>query len=59
MTFDKKFISKQDVVDATGAELLSDGDEIYIQNIRIDDRNYDLTLKWRTSEQGFEIVEIR
>ena len=59
MTFDKKFISKQDVVDATGAEMLSDGDEIYIQNILIDDRNYDLTLKWRTAEQGFEIVEIR
>ena len=59
VTFDKKFISKQDVVDATGAEMLSDGDEIYIQNILIDDRNYDLTLKWRTSEQGFEIVEIR
>jgi len=58
-TFDKKFIEKGDVVDASEAQTTASGDEISIENILIGNRLYDLRLKWRTQEQGFEIVEIR
>jgi len=57
--FDKKFIQDGDVVDASEAQTTASGDEISIENISIGDRLYDLRLKWRTQEQGFEIVEIR
>jgi hypothetical protein len=59
VTFDKKYISKDDVVDTSNSDITSEGDEIYIEDIVIGDRRYDLTLKWRTQEQGFEIIEIR
>jgi hypothetical protein len=46
-------------VEGFEAEISSRGDEIYIENLMIDDRFYDLTLKWRKQKQGYEIVEIR
>jgi len=57
--FDKNFIEEGDVVDASDAQTTASGDEIFIENILIGDQLYDLRLKWRTQEQGFEIVEIR
>jgi len=59
VAFDKKFIQEGDVVDASEAQVTTTDDEISIENIQIGDRLYDLRLKWRTQEQGFEIVEIR
>ena len=52
-------------ISGSGAVSLNDGscalneDEISIDNARVADNLYNLLLKWRTSEQGFEIVEIR
>jgi hypothetical protein len=59
VTFDKKFIPETDVVDTSQAEITSNGDEILLENVPIGGRIYDLRLKWRTAEQGFEIIEIR
>lgn len=57
--FDKTFIPSSDIVDAAGATFTATGDEFTMENVSIDGRVYDLTLKWRTAEQGFEIIEIR
>jgi hypothetical protein len=35
------------------------GDEISIVDALVEQSPYDLLLKWRTAEQGFEIIEIR
>lgn len=59
VTFDKVFIGPNDVVNATDATVTTSGDEISLENISIDGRIYDLKMKWRTAEQGFEIIEIR
>ncbi len=59
VTFDEAFIGRDAEVDAGDAQITAEGDEITIRNIFIADRLYDLVLKWRTQEQGFEIVEIR
>lgn len=59
IAFDKVFIDANDIVNATGATVTSAGDEISVENISIDGRIYDLKMKWRTAEQGFEIIEIR
>lgn len=59
VAFDKAFIGPNDAVSTTSATLTPSGDEISIENISIDGRVYDLKLKWRTAEQGFEIIEIR
>lgn len=58
VTFDKTFITSSDVVNASDATITAAGDEITIQNISIDERVYNLKLKWRSAEQGFEIIEI-
>lgn len=57
--FDKIFINANDVVNANNATVTPNGDEISVENISIDGRVYDLIMKWRTAEQGFEIIEIR
>ena len=45
-------------VNSPGGEVLA-SDEIAIVDARVDGSLLDLLLKWRTAEQGFEIVEIR
>ena len=57
--FEKTFIGPSAVVNASNATITPDGDEISVENISIDGRVYDIVMKWRTSEQGFEIIEIR
>jgi hypothetical protein len=59
IAFDKTFIFGTDVVDTTDAVISSNGDEITMENVSIAGTLYDLTLKWRTAEQGFEIIDIR
>jgi len=59
VAFDKIFIGPNDVVSANNSTVSASGDEISVENISIDGRVYDLVLKWRTAEQGFEIIEIR
>jgi hypothetical protein len=59
VTYDQNFVHSNEVVDVPESGLTSSGDEIMIQNVTIGDRQYNLKLKWRTAEQGFEIIEIR
>jgi len=59
VVFHKNFIPANDVVDTSGAGISGGGDEIQLNGVSIDGQLYDLLLKWRTAEQGFEIVEIR
>jgi hypothetical protein len=54
--FHKDFIQKWDIVDLSRAG--GDGSEIGLGDVWIDGKLYNLLLKWRGAEQGFEIVDI-
>lgn len=57
--FHKNFIPKGDIVDTSKSSMTATGDEILLDNVSVDGQLYELRLKWRTAEQGFEIIEIR
>lgn len=59
LAFDEPFISASQVVDLGEGAVQADGDEISLENVEIAGQVYDLTLKWRTATQGFEIIEVR
>ncbi len=53
------FISDPNAVDLDTASCSFRDDEIVVIDSLIEDSLYDLTLKWRKAEQGFEIIEVR
>ena len=53
------YISDPDAVDLNSASCSVSDDEILVIDSIVDDLVYDLRLKWRTAEQGFEIIEVR
>ena len=53
------YISDPDAVDLNSASCSVSDDEILVTDSIVDDLVYDLKLKWRTAEQGFEIIEVR
>ncbi|MDC1116838.1 Ig-like domain-containing protein, partial [Luminiphilus sp.] len=57
--FDSPFITGDDAVNLSNASCLLEADQISIVDAAVDGAILDLLLKWRTAEQGFEIVEIR
>jgi hypothetical protein len=57
--FDSEFISGQNVVNLNSSSCSVSGDQISVDDARIANKLYDLVMKWRTAEQGFEIIEIR
>jgi hypothetical protein len=57
--FERSFIAAADAVDLSDASCAMSGDEISIIDGVVDGNLVDLILKWRTAEQGFEIVEVR
>ena len=57
--FDSSFIASSDAIDLSQASCAVISDEISIVDALVEESVYDLTLKWRTAEQGFEIIEIR
>ncbi len=57
--FDSPFISDPNAVNLNNASCTVSSDEISIVDALIEGSVYDLRLKWRTAEQGFEITEIR
>ncbi len=59
VAFDQKFLSENEVVDLTDAQVDAAGREITIRDALMGDRLYDITLRWRSESQRFEIVEIR
>ena len=56
--FDSEFIGPGEVIDLNTAASVLSGDEIRVENISIAGKSYNLLLRWRTAEQGFEIVEL-
>ena len=53
------FISGANAVDLSGGSCTASGDQIALVDALVSGTLYDLVLKWRVAEQGFEIVEIR
>ena len=53
------FIGDPDAVNLDGASCSLERDEITLVDALITDEPVDLLLKWRTAEQGFEIIEVR
>ena len=56
--FNKNFISGSNAVDLGDRSCNVSSDEIGVLNARVDGVTYDLQLKWRTAEQGFEIINV-
>ena len=59
VVYDKNFINSNEVVDLSGSTVSASGDEIMINDAVIGQEGYNLKLKWRTAEQGFEVIEIQ
>ena len=59
VVYDKNFINSNEVVDLSGSTISASGDEIMINDASIGQQGYNLKLKWRTAEQGFEVIEIQ
>ena len=57
--FSEDFISGANAVDLSGGSCTASGDQISVVDALVSGTLYDLVLKWRVAEQGFEIVEIR
>ena len=56
--FDSEFIGAGEVINLNAAASVLTNDQIRVENISIAGEYYNLLLRWRTAEQGFEIVEI-
>ena len=57
--FHKNYIRPTDDVNLNSASCSLRNDEISVIDALIDGRVYDMSMKWRSSDQGFEIYEIR
>ena len=57
--FEEDFISDPNAVNLDDTECSASGDEFLLTDALVSGTLYDIVLKWRTAEQGFEIVEIR
>lgn len=54
-----EFIQGEGAVNLSGGSCVVSSDEVSIVDAVINNTPYNLLLKWRTAEQGFEVVEIR
>jgi len=57
--FEEDFISDPNAVSLGEATCSASDDEFLLTDALVSGALYDIVLKWRTAEQGFEIVEIR
>ena len=57
--FEEEFISDPNAVNLDEAACSASTDEFLLTDALVSGTLYDIVLKWRTAEQGFEIVEIR
>ena len=53
------YIAEQDAVNLNGASCTVKDDEIFLIDALVQDLVHDVSLKWRTAAQGFEIIEVR
>ena len=56
--FEESFIADPNAVDLSNAICSVSGDEVSVTDAVVSRDPLDMVLKWRTAEQGFEIVEI-
>ena len=56
--FDSSFISDLNAVDLSEGSCSLGTDDVSLTDVTVDGSLHDLVMKWRTAEQGFEIVEI-
>ena len=56
--FEKGFIADPNAVDLTNASCSVFGDQVSVADAVVSGDPLDMLLKWRTAEQGFEIIEI-
>lgn len=56
---DSPFIADPDAVDYRSASVSLSGERLLIRNVAIDGQRYNLTLAWRTSTQGYEIIAVQ
>lgn len=56
--FNSEFIGGSNSVNLGSRSCSLSGDEIGVTNARVEGVYYDLRLKWRTAEQGFEIINV-
>ena len=56
--FEKSFIADPNAVDLNNASCSVSGDEVSVVDAVVNGDPLDMLLKWRTAEQGFEIIEI-
>jgi N-acetylmuramoyl-L-alanine amidase len=56
--FHKPFLGDPSAVSLATAEVSHDGTAIQLDNVAIEDKSYDMILKWETSVQGFMIERI-
>ncbi len=57
--FTQNFIADPNAVNLDAASCMMSGDEISISNGTVDGGLFDFVMKWRTAEQGFEVIEVR
>ena len=57
--FKESFIRDPNAVNLDDTACSASGDEFLLTDALVSGTLYDIVLKWRTAEQGFEIVEIR
>ena len=55
---EQEFIASSEIIDLDTSALTATGEEIEVRNIAIAGKYYNAKLRWRTAEQGFEIVEL-
>ena len=57
--FEESFIADPNAVDLSNASCSVSGDEVSVTDAVVSNDPLDMVLKWRTAEQGFEIIEIQ
>jgi hypothetical protein len=57
--FEESFIADPNAVDLSNASCSVSGDEVSVTDAVVSSDPLDMVLKWRTAEQGFEIIEIQ
>lgn len=56
--FDKAFISDPALVSLSGSQVSFDGDSFYVQGMSAEGKLYDVTLRWSTATQNYQIISI-
>jgi len=56
--FDNPFISNSSSINLNNANISHNNNSVFIKNLVVENKNYDIRLDWRTATQGFAITQI-